>query len=108
LIRPEFFYPSSSSFYVLDCTDRVAGDYTLVFMIASSTASFNIDVYFMLAAVNDMKQFYKWSVPFRLVTVTAFFIAVLSGLAPTRFLGVPLWEFSGAVATRLALRSVSK
>jgi hypothetical protein len=32
-----------------------------------------------------------------------FTIAVLSGLAPVRFLGVAAWELTGAIATGLAL-----
>ena len=102
LIRPEVLL-SILGFSVLDRSVRVAGDYTLVFMIASSMASFNIGAYYILAALNDMKQFYKWTVPFRCVTPTVFTIAVLSGLAPVRFLGVAAWELAGAIATGLAL-----
>jgi hypothetical protein len=107
LIRPEILL-SILGFSVIDRSARVAGDYTLVFIIASSMASFNIGIYYMLAALNDMKQFYKWTVPFRCISVAVFTIAVLSGLAPTRFLGVSLWELAGAIATGLALRSESK
>jgi Na+-driven multidrug efflux pump len=102
LIRPEALL-SILGFPVLDRSARIAGDYTLVFMIASSMASFNIGAYYILAALNDMKQFYKWTVPFRCVTPTVFTIAVLSGLAPVRFLGVAAWELAGAIATGLAL-----
>ena len=87
----------------MDRSARVAGDYTLVFMIASSMASFNIGAYYIFAALNDMKKFYFWTVPFRCVTPTVFTIAVLSGLAPTRFLGVAAWELTGAIATGIAL-----
>ena len=102
LIRPELLL-SILGFTVLDRSARVAGDYTLVFMIASSMASFNIGAYYILAALNDMKQFYKWTVPFRCLTPTVFTIAVLSGLAPVRFLGVAAWELAGAISTGLAL-----
>jgi hypothetical protein len=102
LIRPEVLL-SILGFSMLDRSARVAGDYTLVFMIASSMASFNIGAYYILAALNDLKQFYKWTVPFRCVTPTVFTIAVLSGLAPVRFLGVAAWELAGAIATGLAL-----
>ena len=102
IIRPEWLL-SILGFTVLDRTARVAGDYTLVFMIASSMASFNIGAYYILAALNDLKPFYKWTVPFRCVTPTVFTIAVLTGLAPVRFLGVAAWELSGAIATGLAL-----
>lgn len=107
LIRPELLL-SILGFTVLDRAERVAGDYTLVFMIASSMASFNIGAYYILAALNDLKPFYKWTVPFRCVTPTVFTIAVLTGLAPVRFLGVAAWELSGAIATGLALWQESK
>jgi Na+-driven multidrug efflux pump len=102
LIRPELLL-SLLGFTVLDRTARAAGDYTLVFMIASSMASFNIGAYYILAALNDLKPFYKWTVPFRCVTPVVFTIAVLTGLAPLRFLGVAAWELAGAIATGLAL-----
>lgn len=102
LIRPELLL-SILGFTVIDRAQRVAGDYTLVFMIASSMASFNIGAYYILAALNDLKPFYRWTVPFRCVTPTVFTIAVLTGLAPVRFLGVAAWELTGAIATGLAL-----
>jgi hypothetical protein len=102
LIRPELLL-SILGFTVLDRGARVSGDYTLVFMIASSMASFNIGAYYILAALNDLKPFYKWTVPFRCVTPVVFTIAVLTGLAPVRFLGVAAWELAGAMATGLAL-----
>ena len=102
LIRPELLL-SILGFRVLDRAQRVAGDYTLVFMIASSMASFNIGAYYILAALNDLKPFYKWTVPFRCVTPTVFTIAVVTGLALVRFLGVAAWELTGAIATGLAL-----
>ena len=107
LIRPEILL-SILGFSIIDRAARVAGDYTLVFMIASSMASFNIGGYYILAALNDVKQFYKWTVPFRCVTFVVFTIVVITGLAPTRFLGVALWELTGAIATGLALRSENK
>jgi Na+-driven multidrug efflux pump len=102
LIRPEILL-SILGFTVLERTARVAGDYTLVFMIASSMASVNMGVYYILAALHNVKQFYKWTVPFRCVTFTVFTVAVLTGLAPNRFLGVGAWELTGAIATGIAL-----
>lgn len=102
LIRPELLL-SILGFTVLDRAARVVGDYTLVFMIASSMASFNMGVYYILAALNNVKQFYKWTVPFRGVTFVVFTIAALTGLAPMRFLAVGLWELAGAIATGLTL-----
>jgi hypothetical protein len=104
LIRPELLL-SILGFPVLDRTARVTGDYTLVFMIASSMASFNMGVYYVLAALNDLKSFYKWTVPFRCVTFVVFTTAALTSLAPLRFIAVGAWELTGAVATALALRA---
>jgi hypothetical protein len=104
LIRPELVL-SLLGFQVVDRAARAAGDYSLVFMTAASMASFNIGVYYMLAALNDMKQFYRWTVPFRCVTFVVFTIAVLTNLAPVRFLGVGAWELAGAIATGIALRA---
>jgi hypothetical protein len=102
ILRPEFLL-TILGFTVLERSTRAAGDYTLVFMIAASMASFNIGAYYILAALNDLKQFYKWTAIFRCITPVVFTIAVINGLAPLRFLGVAAWEFSGAVATGLAL-----
>jgi Na+-driven multidrug efflux pump len=102
LLRPEFVL-TLLGFSVVDRSSRVAGDYTLVFMIASSVASFNMGIYYVLASLNNMKSFYKWTVPFRCVTFLLFTTAVLTGLAPGRFLSVGAWELTGAVTTGWAL-----
>lgn len=104
LMRPEFFL-TILGFPSLERSARAAGDFTIVFMIASSMASFNIGVYYILAALNDMKKFYQWTVPFRGLTFVVFTIVVLTELAPARFMGVAVWELAGAIATGLALRS---
>jgi len=104
LIRPEYLL-SILGFPVLDRAARVAGDYTLVFMIASSMASFNMGIYYVLAALNNLRPFYKWTVPFRCLTFIVFTTAVLTGLAPARFIAVGAWELAGAIATGLALRA---
>lgn len=90
-------------FEVIDVAQRAAGDYTLTFMAASSMASLNMGVYYLLAALNNLKKFYFWTVPFRAVTFTVFTTLVLSGIAPGKFWGVGVWELTGAVATGLAL-----
>jgi hypothetical protein len=102
LIRPEILL-SILGFSVLERSVRAAGDFTIVFMTASSMASFNMGVYYILAALNDMKKFYTWTIPFRLVTFTVFTILALTGIAPMRFIGVGLWEGFGALATGLSL-----
>jgi len=104
LLRPEILL-SILGFPVLDRLARSAGDYTLVFITASSMASFNVGVYYILAAVNDLKPLYKWTVPFRGLTFLVFTTVVITGLAPLRFIAVGAWELTGAIATGLALRS---
>lgn len=104
LIRPEILL-SILGFDVLGRAARTAGDYTLVFMTASAMASFNMGVYYILAALNDLKPFYKWTVPFRTLTFLVFTTTALTGLAPIRFIGVGVWELVGAIATGIALRN---
>ena len=60
-------------------------------------------MYYILAALNDIKKFYLWTVPFRLVTFSVFTIIALTGVAPMGFIGVGLWEGLGALVTGLAL-----
>ncbi|MBZ9640269.1 hypothetical protein [Streptomyces sp. PSKA30] len=83
---------------------RAEADHILVFLTASSMAALNMGVYYVLASLADWKAFFRWTVPFRLLTCTVFTLAVISGRAPTAFLGVGLWEGLGAVATGAALR----
>ncbi|GAA2192912.1 hypothetical protein GCM10009848_50990 [Micromonospora lupini] len=83
---------------------RGAGDYTGTFVLASSMASFNMGVYYLLATVTEWRAFYRFTVVFRLVTFTVFSIAVLADIAPDRFFGVAAWEGLGAVATAIGLR----
>jgi hypothetical protein len=102
LIRPEWLL-TMLGFEVLARDLRASGDYTIVFMLASSMASFNMGVYYVLAAVNDLKKFYLWTVPFRAVTFTVFTLAVFLHYAPMRFWGVGIWELTGGIATGIAL-----
>lgn len=104
LIRTELLL-SLLGFSVLERAQRVTGDYTLVFAIASSMASFNIGAYYILAALNDLKPLYRWTVPFRCITFIVFTTAVITRLAPPRFIVVGTWELVGAISTYLALRS---
>ena len=107
LLRPELLL-TLLGFHVVDRAARAAGDYSLVFMTAASMASVNMGVYYVLAALNNMKPFYRWTVPFRCLTFAVFTTAVLTNLAPFRFIGVAAWELAGAIATGLALRSENK
>jgi hypothetical protein len=83
---------------------RAEGDYTVVFLTASSMAALNMGVYYVLASLADWKAFFRWTVPFRLLTCTVFTLAVVGGRAPSGFLGVGLWEGAGALVTAAALR----
>ncbi len=102
LLRPEILL-SILGFEVLERAQRAATDYTIVFMTASSMASFNMGIYYVLASLNDVKIFYRWTVPFRVLTFTVFTAVVLMGIAPARFIGVGIWELLGALSTGIAL-----
>lgn len=102
LIRPEFTL-SILGFQIIDQAARAAGDYTLVFLTASSMASLNMGIYYVLASLTNWKPFYRWTVPFRIVTFTVFTLAVVNGIAPAGFIGVGLWELIGALSTGAAL-----
>ncbi|MFD5426945.1 hypothetical protein [Streptomyces sp. NPDC127084] len=82
---------------------RAPGDHTLVFLTASSMAAVNMGVYYILASLADWRAFFRWTVPFRLLTCTVFIVAVAAGRAPAGFLGVGLWEGLGAAITGAAL-----
>ena len=102
LIRPEILL-SILGFEVVDRAQRAASDYTIVFMMASSMASFNMGIYYILAAINDVKTFYRWTVPFRVVTFIVFTTIVIERIAPINFLCVGVWELLGAISTGVAL-----
>ncbi|MCF6278621.1 MAG: hypothetical protein L3J16_07735 [Anaerolineales bacterium] len=102
LIKPELTL-SFLGFEIVERTQRVSGDFTVIFILASSMASFNMGVYYILAALNDVKIFYRWTVPFRALTFTVFITTVLLKIAPLPFIGVGLWELTGAIATGIAL-----
>lgn len=88
---------------LLEQGNRAAGDYTLMFVTASSMASFNMGVYYVLASFINWKPFFLWTVPFRMVTFTVFALAVSREIAPSAFLGVAVWELTGAILTGAAL-----
>lgn len=102
LIRPETTL-ELLNFEVIERSQRATGDYSVVFLVASSMASFNMGVYYILAALNNMKAFYWWTVPFRVVTFVVFTLVVLNDVAPQGFIGVGVWELVGAIATGAAL-----
>ncbi|ROT28008.1 hypothetical protein [Micromonospora sp. HM5-17] len=102
LISPEAVL-GMLGFEVLAPDERAVGDYTRTFVIASSMASFNMGVYYLLAAATEWRPFFRFTVVFRLVTFAVFTTAVLTGVAPAGFFGVALWEGLGAVATGVGL-----
>lgn len=102
LIRPEWSL-ALIGFEAIERAQRVSADYTLVFVTASSMASFNMGIYYILAVFSNFKPFYRWTVPFRVVTFCIFSFAVFSGLAPFGFIGVAAWELTGAILTGIAL-----
>ncbi|MFD7702115.1 hypothetical protein [Streptomyces caelestis] len=83
---------------------RGSGDHTPAFVTASSMAAVNMGVYYVLAALADWRAFFRWTVPFRLLTCAVFTAAVIGGRAPAAFVGVAVWEGLGALATGAALR----
>src|SRR5690606_10828136 len=91
LIQPEITL-QLLSLNVIDSDQRAPGDYTLMFLTASSMASFNMGVYYVLASLINFKAFYNWTVPFRVLTCVVFTLAVVRGIAPAGFIGVAAWE----------------
>ena len=83
--------------------DVPIGDNARVFYAASSVASLNMGVYYLVAAATEWRPFFRFTVPFRLLTVTVFTLLVVADVAPVKFLGVAAWEGFGALATALAL-----
>jgi hypothetical protein len=102
IIHPELQL-SILGFEVAERAARASSDYTLTFMTAASMASVNVGIYYVLAALNDVKIFYRWTVPFRVLTFIVFTTIVILGIAPLQFIGVPIWELTGAIATGIAL-----
>jgi hypothetical protein len=90
-------------FPAVDAADRAAADHTLVFLRASAMASFNVGVYYLLAAATEWRPFFRFTVYFRILTFAVFTALVVTEAAPARFLGVALWEGVGALATAVAL-----
>ena len=90
-------------FEFVGAAERPATDYTPAFLMASSMASLNMGVYYLLAAITDTRRFFSWTVPFRMLTFCVFSVGVLVGYAPPRFFAVAAWELAGALATGAAL-----
>jgi hypothetical protein len=102
LVQPDILL-GLLGFDVVPAAQRADADYTRTFMAASSMASFNMGVYYLLAAVTDWRPFFLFTVMFRLVTTVVFTGLILADVAPVRFAGVAVWEGLGAAATGVAL-----
>ncbi|SDY13095.1 hypothetical protein SAMN05444365_101773 [Micromonospora pattaloongensis] len=90
-------------FEQLSPAERAPGDHTRTFMAASSMASLNMGVYYLLAAATDWQPFFSFSAVFRLLTFTVFTLLVVFDVAPLRFLGVAFWEGLGGLVTGAAI-----
>ncbi|MDR7280254.1 hypothetical protein [Catenuloplanes atrovinosus] len=102
LLRPDAML-TGLGFEVVPDAERAAGDYTRVFIMASSMASFNMGIYYLVSVYTEWRAFYLFTVVFRLLTFTVFTLLVVSGEAPERFFGVAAWEGIGALATGIGL-----
>ena len=78
---------------------------TQLFVMVSSQASLAMGLYYILAAINETRTFFQWSVPLRIVNFMVFSSMVLFGIAPPKWLMVAGLELIGALATGIALTS---
>ena len=62
-----------------------------------------IGTYYVLAAMSEMQQFFRWSIAIRASVVAFFAVFVLLGFAPTVLLLFGLVDLVGAAWTGLAL-----
>ncbi len=83
-------------------------DTTRIFVMASSQASLAMGLYYILAAVHDVRAFFYWSIPLRVINFCVFTSMVIFGIAPASWLMVAALEMIGALATVLALRPQKK
>ncbi|KAL9649213.1 hypothetical protein ABK040_004234 [Willaertia magna] len=89
----------------INFNETIANDNHLAhtFFIASSMASLNMGAYYILAAWFNVKIFFIWTVPFRVLTFLVFTKCVISGIAPSFFQLVANGELIGALVTGLSL-----
>ncbi len=78
---------------------------TQLFVMASSQASLAMGLYYILAAVNETRIFFQWTVPLRIVNFMVFTSMVPIGIASPKWLMVAGLELIGALATGIALTS---
>ena len=78
---------------------------TQIFVMACSQASIAMGMYYILSATNNVRVFFQWSVPLRIMNFVVFATMVLLGITPTKWLMVAGLELVGAMATGIALAS---
>ncbi len=83
------------------------GSATHLFIMATSQASLAMGLYYILAAVNETRIFFQWSVPLRIINFMVFAAMIPLGIAPMQWLLVAGLELAGALATAIALASKS-
>lgn len=74
-----------------------------VFILPTSVAATAMGVYYTLAACHDLRPFFGWTVPMRVVNGVVFAGMALWGGFPTSFVLLAAWELSGAACTGAAL-----
>jgi hypothetical protein len=79
------------------------GHATQLFIMATSQASLAMGLYYILASLNETRNFFQWSVPLRIINFMVFAGMVFLGVAPTQWLLVAGLEVVGALATAVAL-----
>ena len=90
---------------VLGITDT--GSATQLFLMATSQASLAMGLYYILASVNETRNFFQWSVPLRIINFMVFAAMIPLGIAPMQWLLVAGLELAGASATAIAMASKS-
>ena len=74
-----------------------------IFVMASAQASIAMGLYYIFAATNNVRVFFQWSVPLRIINFLVFVSMVPLGIAPIKWLMVAGLELVGAMATGIAL-----
>ena len=73
------------------------------FVMASSEASLAMGLYYVMAAVLNVRAFILWSIPVRCLNFIVFTVMVMTGIAPARWMMVASLEGIGALVTGLSL-----
>jgi hypothetical protein len=71
--------------------------------MASSEASLAMGLYYVMAAVLNVRAFIVWSIPVRCLNFAVFTVMAMTGIAPARWMMVASLEGIGALVTGLSL-----